>query len=104
MITKKDLKLEGYHEYTTNKFQKCIKDSCGKRYFINIEYYNFKIQNHIEKGFDIELQFQNTIFENKEICIDINLVSGLLTVIEVETLLEKIWLTLGLPYYEVFNK
>ncbi len=108
-INKKNLLNHEYSEWEINKFQKCVKDVKGKRYFINIDYYDltkelkgYRIPESIMKGFVCSFQFQNTHLFKSNICpnfkIDVT-VSDLLTI---EHYIHLMWVASKCPYYEEF--
>ena len=51
---------EPYRECQTDLFQKCISDEYGKRYFINIERWDFtkyEIDGRVNVGYETTVQF-----------------------------------------------
>jgi len=104
MITKKELLRSGYKEFEKNKFQKCIRDSLGKRYFINIEYYNLEmkqIPKSLRKGFECNFQFQNAQVWKNYICPNFKIdVTRMESVFIMESYISKLWIVSGCPYYE----
>lgn len=104
-LTKKRLINAGYKEWKTNHFQKCFREYhktyTSKRYFIDLKYYDIKFNNTPRmKGFTIKVQFQNTMFNKKDICYNINFESGDLSIKEIEKFVEDQWINLNKPYYE----
>lgn len=85
---------ESFNELANTSYQKCIKDKLGRKYYININEY--ELPNGL--GYDFELYFdlkklsiKSTLFALED-----------LTIKEIETLIEDLWIKLGGIYYEKF--
>lgn len=100
MLSRKMILVNGYKEFepfnelATASYQKCIYDKVGKKYYININEYN--LPNGL--GYDFELNF-----DLEKLAIKSTLFAfGDLTIKEVETFIEDLWIKLGGIYYEEF--
>lgn len=113
MITKSILEDNDYKEFKSITkdnnifYQKCIKDELGKKYFININYFNIELENgKNHNGWEIKVQFQNIIINKKEITKNVTYF-GLpedIKIEELEELIEKDWKSLGKPYYQKYGE
>lgn len=105
-ITKKRLLNKGYDEWKPNHFQKCFREyhktHTSKRYFININYFNIPIRRVKLEGFTLKVQFQNVIFNKKEICYNVEFDCTNLSIEDIEKFIEQQWINLGKPYYEKY--
>lgn len=108
MISKRVLVREGYNNHEEHKYQKCVKDTVGKRYFINVEFYDlteetkgYKIPKSNLKGFVLKVQFQRThITTREDICPDIKIDVTYCSLKDIEQYIDRLWITSGCPYYE----
>ncbi len=106
-VNKKSLKKHGYVEYKMDKFQKCVKDTMGKRYFINIEYYSLAVDNipkSLLKGYTCEFQFQNMeMYRAKsDLCPNFSMEIKNQDLLEIEHYIKTLWIVSKCPYYERF--
>lgn len=107
----KELKNNGYNEFTPpdfmNKFkdllhafQKRFDDEIGKKFFIDIYIYNELIHPHTKEsfGFAVEASTQLT-FTEKEYPVNIELFAGW-DIKEIESKVQEIWEKCNANYYE----
>ena len=99
-MNKEELEENNYKEYRPNHYQKCIRDNIGKRYFINIEYFQPIIYIPIYvSAVKCKVQFQNVQHHKKEVCMNIEFDCMNLAVNEMEQLINKQWIAFNKPYY-----
>ena len=104
-LSKKKLISAGHKEYAPDSFQKRITETHlthkSTRYFINIERYTLTntcgVYKHIT--YEAKVQFQN--INSNAVCLNTTLFPVTnINIKEIEDMFEKLWITLGKPYYE----
>jgi hypothetical protein len=109
MITIQDLVKSGYQKfddslkkeskpYYRGTYQLCVRDEIGKKYFINIEHWNFPSAGIDQDSFHAHCQFNS--HSTNSPTFDASLFVSNLEIKQVEAWYENLWLKLEVEYYE----
>lgn len=101
-ISREKMLEAGYKEYEVGKFQKCVRDEKGKKYFINCDLHVFPIGNWWEFYIQIDVKQGNIRIETVQWFNNDGEHSGN-TIEGVEDFFEYEWDMHGEPYYERFD-
>lgn len=104
MITTQELEFSGYKQFPANKvlwpyaekfFQKLFSDSAGEKYFLNFVWYSKEAgYTHPECSFQFCLnKKEDAVFNGQFIHLE------KIHLYQIEAKVEKLWRTLGKPYY-----
>jgi hypothetical protein len=87
-------------------YQKCIRDTKGKKYFINFHCWDFANSfvgyQNVDREMGFEGDIQLTLPNGDSVNIEY-LGAGKRTVVEIETWFESVWQSLGAQYYEEYE-
>ena len=85
-----------YNDCVVALFQKCVRDKYGKKYFININKWDFSRYEHDHISYETEVQFEHKNGET----VEITAFDGW-TIPQLEKFYEDIWSLGWFKYYEV---
>lgn len=111
----KEFKVSPIINSANRAFQKSIIDDYGKKYYINVYYYNSFINGHTRESYEIDLHFNKTV--NDIEFIHNILIFGFgkydeeekvlkydeINIKDIEDHVEDIWLKNDFDYYEFWN-
>ena len=102
----------GYKRYNENYLknaefllQKCISDSTGVKYFIDVWVYDYTKAAFFREGMP-EMSFEPGVqFQGREPVMNVTLLVSATscTVQDIENEFENLWKSLGCPYYEKYE-
>ena len=86
-----------YHECETDLFQKCIRDEKGKKYYINVNRWDYSKYNVYYIRYDASVQFCH---KNNE-TVNVDCLDGW-SIPDMEKFYEDLWNTGWFKYYESY--
>lgn len=108
-ITDEKILQAGYTEYdpspihgecVTKFFQKCVSDEVGKKYYIDIERWDFPPHPYTNKPIPTSYEFKVQLNTEDDRVMDLTLFSHGWTIENAEAFVEEMWQKMNLKYYE----